>query len=279
MPTDPFPQWQLGLAEVSIDASYEDADSTLLGDERIFAAAAKLGFAGVEPFLSRDDLLSDIRRRRLRQLSQRRGLAIPSVVLPGHHYSGLADDDPRTAREAAEDVRRALSWAPELEFSSILIPFFAHTGQLEDPAEFERACNALQTLCPLAEEQGVVLLYEGMLPAARIRELARAVDSAAFGCYFDVGNTIFLGFDAPAEIRALGSLVRQVHLKDAVQPFRPCGLGAGDVDFEECGRALIEIGYVGWLVSETIARLPGQVAEDLDFISTVMLPLASGCGA
>jgi len=110
--------------------------------------------------------------------------------------------------------------------------------------------------------------------AERIRELAARVESAAFGCTFDLANPLRRGLDPPTEIRALGALVRRVHVKDTlVRPgdVRP---GRGRVDFAACAQALGEIGYDGWLTLETPRALPPLVARDLSFMRTVFPSLA-----
>ena len=98
----------------------------------------------------------------------------------------------------------------------------------------------------------MTLCYEGTLPAAEILSLAARVGSDAFGCYFDLANPLAKrGLDVPSEIRALGALVRRVHVKDTRVLSGDCRPGTGRVDFEECARALSEIGYDGWLTLET----------------------------
>ena len=129
------------------------------------------------------------------------------------------------------------------------IPFFVE-AELRDDAAFERAVAAFRALCPLAAERGVVLAYEGTLPAARVRALAERVGSPAFGCYFDLANLVVRGLDPPTEIRQLGDLICRVHVKDLRARKNDCHPGLGRVDFPECAAALAEIGYDGWLMVE-----------------------------
>jgi sugar phosphate isomerase/epimerase len=244
-------------------------DQVLSGYTEPFAAAARLGVGGVEVSLTREGLRS-AGREHLAELRSRRdatGLAIPSLVLGEHSDGGIADADPQVAEAATEDVRRALEWATELGATTLLIPFFAR-GHVESDAELDRCAAAFRALCPLAAQRGVILCYEGMLPAERIRLLAERVDSMAFGCYFDLGNPIERGLDPPTEIRTLGRLVRRVHVKDARGPDE-CPPGLGQVDFAECARALREIGYDDWLVLETPPAPAPLVARDLSFTRTV----------
>lgn len=245
-------------------------------DASTFAHARRLGFAGVDVDLRPGDLDSRERLHRLRAAQAATGLAIPSLVLGEHSArGGLGDADPTIAALAGRDVLLALDWAAELAADVILVPFFAR-GDLADDEAIDRAAAAFRPLCERAAERGVTLCYEGTLPADGVRRLADGIESPAFGCYFDLANATRIGLDGATEIRALGSLVRRVHVKDAgAQPgrIRP---GRGLVDFEECAEALREIGYDDWLVLETPPSLPELVGRDLSFVRSVFPELDGG---
>ena len=192
--------------------------STVLGgdgDADVFERARGLGFAGVEIVLGRAELRSRTPTRldALRRAKESSGLEIPHLVLGEHNSGGLADADLGVAEAAAQDVRDAIGWARELGAGAVLVPFFLR-GELRSDADVARAEAAFRALCPEAAACGVTLLYEGMLPAARVHRLAEGVGSEGFGCYFDLANPLGRGLDAATEIRALAELVRQVHVKD-----------------------------------------------------------------
>jgi sugar phosphate isomerase/epimerase len=245
-------------------------DSVLAPCAEPFRAAARLGFAGVEVDLRRAELRSPAAERlaELRRRKQETGLEIPSLVLGEHSDGGVADADPTVSEAAAEDVRQALAWASELGATALLVPFFSR-GELVSDDDLDRCASAFRVLCPLAAERGVTLLYEGTLPAERVRLLAERVDSLAFGCYFDLANAVGRGLDPATEIAALGRLVRRVHVKDALARPGDCPPGLGRVDFADCARALEQIGYDGWLVLETPPAPEPVVGRDLSFARSV----------
>jgi sugar phosphate isomerase/epimerase len=76
--------------------------------------------------------------------------------------------------------------------------------------------------------------------------------------------------DTATELRALGDLVKRVHLKDVRVRVGDCPPGLGRVDFAETARALDEIGYEGWIVLETPPGPPEVVGRDLAFARTVV---------
>ncbi len=230
-----------------------------------FARAARMGLAGVEVvWASEDTPRPEERVRRLQAARQASGLAIPSLMLADHNRGGIASADPEVARRAVEDVRTAIGIARELGARVVLVPFF-FAGELVGSRDMERAAAAFRLLCPEAERAGVQLAYEGTLPAEDIQTLAVQIASPAFGCYFDPGNAVWQGMDPDAEARALGALVRQVHLKDARIGPGDCRPGLGRVDWPLFARGLREGRYDGWLVLETPGGPLELVARDASF--------------
>jgi sugar phosphate isomerase/epimerase len=238
------------------------------GDAEAFERARWAGFTGVEVTPSREELASGKRLAAIRRALETTSLEVPSLVLDHHNLGGIGDADPTVAGRAADEVRAATVWAAELGAHAILVPFFARAELLGED-DFERAVAAFRALCPAAEAAGVSLLYEGTLPAHELLRLAGAVASPAFGCYFDTANLVLRALDPPTEIRALGDLIRQVHVKDVRAQKSDAHPGRGRVDFRECARALEEVGYEGWLVFETPAGPPPLAARDLSYVRYV----------
>lgn len=244
-------------------------DAVLRVDD-VVAEASRLGVAGLELTVTRSQLGSSDggELERLSARAAAASLEIHALVLGDHNHGGIASADASTAASAADEVRRAIRLAADVGAEVVLIPFFLE-AQLRTDDDVRRCGDAFAALCPAAAERGVTLCFEGLLPSDGIQALAARVASPAFGCYFDLANPLRRGLDPPTEIRALGPLVRRVHVKDML--LRPGDVrpGRGRVDFAECARALAEIGYDGWLTLETPTALPPLVARDLSFARTV----------
>ena len=245
-----------------------DAVVRAADDEKTFVRALRLGFAGIEVDLSRDDF-SNGRLDALRHAKAGTGLAVPSIVLGEHSdRGGISDADSLVAEQARDDVAQAIEWAAELGADVILLPFFGR-AELVDENDVERAVGAFRPLGEVAGERGVVLCYEGTLPATRIRRLADGIASRAFGCYFDLANPVARGLDSASEIRTLDELVQRVHFKDTRVSPGDCPPGLGRVDYAASFEALCEIGYDGWVVLETPPGPPELVGRDLAFARSV----------
>lgn len=243
-------------------------ESVLQGrtDEATFRRARRLGLSGIEAILTREQLraTSSPRLSSLQGCAARHAIEVTSVMLSEHNGGGIASADDATAAAARDDVLRAIDWCAELGAKIVLVPFF-FGGEIVTDEDFQRAVSGFRDLCPCAAVKSVTLCYEGTLPASRIRELAAAIGSPAFGCYFDLANVIWRGLDTPTEIRTLGDLIRMVHVKDTLAVPGDVHPGLGRVHFPESATALAEVGYDGWLVLETPPGPPELVARDISF--------------
>ena len=232
-------------------------------DAERFRTARELGFSGVEPVLSRSDLQdqSAARLAQLQQARQQTGLAIPSLCFGA--YQGLIAK-PKPTDTAVSEILTGIDWAGILGAKIVLVPFFFE-GELRTLEDFDSAVTGFKTLCTRAESLGVVVTYEGTYNAEMCRRLAVAIASPAFGVYFDLANVVWLGMDGPAEILALGQLIKQVHMKETFSGPGDCHPGQGRVDYAASAAALKRIGYDSWLVFETPAGNRAAIAKDIAF--------------
>ena len=242
-------------------------DYLLHGDEtQKFDEAKQLGLSGVEIFVTREQLRDPAQSRLLaiKQAAKLSGLSVPSMALGHLNAGGWSSSDKSVQDAATHDVQIAIAWAKELGIPTILLPFF-FDADAPDPAGFDRLVTHFRELCPVAARDGISLTYEGQFQAKRIIELAEHINQPNFGCYFDLANVVWLGMDTPSEIRELGSLIKQVHMKESKVGPGDARPGQGRVKYADSAIALKEIGYDAWLVLETPAGPFEQVAEDLAF--------------
>jgi len=217
----------------------------------LWEVAQRIGLDGVElGFGEANDLTSELgRRAATKREAEAAGLAIPSLMLGTLNQGGWSSDD-ETVRAAATDlVGRAIEAAADLCAGVVLVPFFFDAAPSTDD-QLARVVEGFRSVAPLAERAGVTLGYEGELPAAAVVDLLDQVRSPALGCYYDVGNALWLGHDPVAEIRLLAGRICQVHIKEFGTKLSDCLLGEGNVPLPECLDALTEVGFDGWCVLE-----------------------------
>lgn len=235
---------------------------------RCFDEAAKLGFDGVQLFVSPQGYLSlesdEDRARAIARRARDSGVALASLEIEPFSFS-LTDDDREVRRQGEDTVRRAMQLAAAMEAPGVLV-IPGYVGLPWDPGvkpvrydlAYDRLAESLKTLASTAEEYGLDILLENiwnmfLLSPLEMRTLIDDVESPNVGVLFDTGNIVQFGF--PEQwIRILGPRIREVHLKDfrrsvgTVSGF--VSLLEGDVNWAEVMLALDEIGYDGFLTAE-----------------------------
>lgn len=249
---------------------------------------ARLGFAGLQ--LSR--VLP--RGAELGRALDARGLRIAEV------YATLpcAADGPPS--DALEQGQAKIRDAVEVDADVLILSYHLSPGRVEhagradasDVAQlsdvgFRRAVDVLHTLAREAKRSGrSTVVYHPHVGTFvetpdEVDRLMRGTDPALLGLCLDTGHYTLGGGDAPSAIRRYADRLAHVHLKDvsasAMAALRGdpkmtfldalrarifTELGNGVLDVLALARALVDIGYSGWLMAEqdTTWRPPGESA-------------------
>ena len=222
----------------------------------VFEVAARLGFAGVELDWSERGQSFDCPA--IRERAAQSGVRICSLAAHFLNDGNLCNAD--AAPSAAEVIRRGVELCSELGADVLLVPFF---GRAEITDESEPALiEHLRVLSSYSQAAGVRLGVETARSGAQMQRVFAAVGSPFVGAYWDMANSLSLGYDNLAEIAALKGHLVQVHAKEWVGPHtgvRPMHypglnekpLGEGDVPLAATLGALKAAGYDGWIVLET----------------------------
>jgi sugar phosphate isomerase/epimerase len=146
----------------------------------------------------------------------------------------------------------------------LLCTFFkSHPDTPEKQASLLRV---LQDVAPRARELGVTIALETPLDARQLAALVHAAGLSNVGVYYDVGNSLYLGYDVPAEIALLGPLIRAMHIKDTATMLGDSHLGKGRLDLKASLASLAKIGYRGWLMLETPSGDEAALREDIEIL-------------
>ena len=221
-----------------------------------FAIGREAGFEGIEMQTVEDAAQA----AEILEASKKTGLRIHSVMNSDHWRFPLSSSDPavvtRSVAGMETSLRNAVLWGAD---TVLLVPAVVDATTSYQDAWTRSQRVIRERLLPLARELKVVIAVEEVWNKFLLSplEFARYVDefeSPWLKAYFDVGNVVFYGY--PQDwIRALGSRIVKVHLKD-FQLDRPNGrfawrnLGEGDIDWPEVRRALSDIGYNGYVTTE-----------------------------
>jgi sugar phosphate isomerase/epimerase len=241
----------------------------------VWEKVAALGLSGIEVGVRPEDVRGggEARAEELLDLQEASRLQIPSLCLGFHNDAGFVAQ-PERARECAQEITEALDLCQAVGAAVLLVPFFFKNDPKGNADKLAMTTSILTPLCAHAHSLGVTLCFEGTLSAEDLHGMSRRINSKGFGVYFDLANVVWVGMDGPQQIRALGKLIHQVHMKETkVGPgdVRP---GEGRVNYSESAKALTEIGYNGWLMLETPHGEPAYVAQDIEFTKR-FFPLSS----
>jgi L-ribulose-5-phosphate 3-epimerase len=206
------------------------------------------------------------------------GLVIMSVCGAQHWDKPLSDPDPKVREAGLEALKQTLRDAKRYGASSVLLVPAVVNKKVSYNDAYTRSQAEIRKAIPLAEELGVKIAIENVWNQFLLSplEAARYVDefnSPAVGWHFDVGNIINYGW--PEQwIRILGKRIQKLHIKEFSRELRDkqglwkgfdVKLLEGDDNWPAVMKALDEIGYSGWAMTE---QGGGDTPEGLQDLST-----------
>ena len=131
---------------------------------------------------------------------------------------------------------------------------------------YARSQANIRKILPDAERAGIKIAIEEVWNKFLLSptEFARYIDefeSPWVGAYFDVGNVVEYGF--PQDwIHELGKRILKVHIKEYAKEKRfGYPLGEGEIDWPAVRRALLDVGYEGWISAEVPGKGPAELKE------------------
>lgn len=224
-------------------------------------AQAKLaGFDGVEISAGGPadelDIAKPETRARYKAQMLATGLPISSIMMGLFNSCPLATDS-----RAVAWMKQSIDAAQDLKAKNILLAFFGKgdllAGSHLKEEDFKAAAQRIKVVAPYARDAGITLAIENYLSAEQNLRLLELINAASVRIYYDVYNTgKAKKYDSPAEIRALGSRLAQVHYKNG-----PNYLDEDKPYFAAVSAALRAVGYQGWITLETSAPSKNPVED------------------
>src|SRR5882757_156710 len=185
------------------------------------------------------------------------GVHIDSVMNMAHWDYPLSSSDPAVVDKSMDGMRtsfhNAKLWGSD---AVLLVPAVVNAGTSYRDA-WTRSQKQIRELLPLAEELKIVIAIEEVWNKFLLSPLEMATYISEFKspwvrAWFDVGNVVLYGY--PQDwIRALGSQIYKVHLKDFKRDknsYSWANLGDGDIDWRAVRAAFLDIGYNGSVIAE-----------------------------
>ncbi len=228
-------------------------------DPACFEVATRMGIDGVQLSFNTMDRQVHLQDPKIRQIyldaAKKHNIEIPSIAIGELNNIPLKGDDPRAEQWVSEciDVCKAMN------ARVILVPFFVDGVLKGDEKGTAVVVEKLKRLSPKAEKTGICLAIESTLSAEGHLDIINRVGSPAVKVYYDVSNSTRAGYDIFREIPVLGSKIAEFHAKDYDNLY-----GKGPIDFVKVRKAIDDIGYRGWVVSEG-GKMPLGLEESLQY--------------
>jgi hexulose-6-phosphate isomerase len=147
--------------------------------------------------------------------------------------------------------------------STILVVPLVDNSSLLDSNSVKIVENLFTDLIPEIIQNKLQIAFECDLNPEKLSEFIGKFDRNYFGINYDIGNSSSLGFNPTEEIKAYGSRIINVHVKDRKLNGATVPLGEGDADFLEIFRLLQEEKYQGNLILQTARSKEGKDTEVL----------------
>jgi hexulose-6-phosphate isomerase len=240
-------------------------DSTL---EHILEICRVASYDAVELVFKYDaDLDVDMSSSGLLEVRERctsAGVTITSVIALTRNRGSLLSPSAGDRQRYCASVVRALEIAEVLEAGAVLL----HPGQLVSSGTYDAAWHnmreCLTELAGEAEKRKTAIGLENvwnkiLLTPREAREFVDEVDSSWVGVYLDTANMMEYGYPEHW-IRALGTRIKRVHLKDYSRSKRSfANLLEGDTDWPTVMTELRNIQYDAGLIHEIAGNTEAMI--------------------
>ena len=251
----------------------KSADTTVLGK---FKAAKEAGYEGVEA-------QGGMNQQEVLDAYGQTGLKAASVCCHTHWKDTLTHNDAAVREKGLQGVLQTLRDAKAYGTDSILVVPGVVSEEVGYDVAWERSITQIKKAAPLAKELGVKISIENvwnnfiLSPIEAVKFLDEIGDPIV-GWHFDIGNVLRYGW--PEQwIKVLGKRINRLHIKEFSRKLMTekglrngfdVDLMEGDNNWPAIMKALDDVGYEGWAISEQgIKLLPGglkSLTERMDKI-------------
>jgi hexulose-6-phosphate isomerase len=231
-----------------------------------FRLAKDAGFHGVE--IGTVD--TDDESRNMKELADKYGLEIPSIMNSAHWQYPLSSPDPAVRAKSVDGMMKSLKSASIVGANTVLlVPAVVNPDVCYEDA-YVTSQKEIKELAKVAEELKVYIAIENvwnnfLLSPIEFVKYIDEIGSKYVAAYFDVGNILIYGFPQHW-IRSLGSRLVKVHVKGfRVGSKTFTYLLDSDINWTAVMQSFKDIGYNDYITAEmgTYSSFPDQTVYDI----------------
>lgn len=212
--------------------------------------------------LHENPLLTESGRVRIRELSGRHDVAIPSLTGDCFMQTPFWKSHGSERESLHQDFLAIGRACASIGIRTIVVPL-VDNGRPESAAEQDALSSFLKRQTRFLVDSGLRVAFESDLGPADLARFIEQFDPVAFGINYDIGNSAAMGFDSDEELSAYGSRVVNVHIKDRALRGTTVPLGTGNADFGRVFASLGRLGYTGNYILQTARAPNGDHAQVL----------------
>jgi len=239
---------------------YEKALSFDWDWEKKLGAVKELGYDFMEFSVDADHKdrldLTDKEISLIRDTSWRLNVPLNTLALTANRYYPLGSKNDEIREEGKLLVKKAVVLAVKLGIRIVQVAAYDVFDEEGDEDTDRLFIESMIECEPFAARAGVMLAFETMdQPYAgsveRCKRLVDIVGSPWVNIYADTGNIAAGGLDFTKDILTGARHIVAIHLKDGTPGVvRDIDFGTGIVDFDSDLKALRQIGYRGFFITE-----------------------------
>lgn len=224
--------------------------------------------------LRENPLMTDVGRLKIRTLSHKYGISIPSLTgdcfmqFPFWKTYGAA-------REILfADFKDIVFACSQVGIRMVIIPL-VDNGRLDNQDQEDILIDYLFGQQDFLSKNCLKVIFESDFAPDHFRRFIDRLPDSEFGINYDIGNSAALGFDPQEELGTYGHRVLNVHIKDRILGGATVPLGTGDADFDAVFEALARLDYSGNFILQTARATDGDhaglLAQYRDFTQAWMV--------
>lgn len=260
-----FPVWGSLAIEMAHDAGYDGIEICDGGGWLQPHPMNQGNFVEVERLMPNkirldDNPLSyDFIRDDYMEAAARTGMELTGIYLYFLNHQGFvsSDNESATGKDALETIKNAIIGAEKMGISTVSVPTKGMFGIIKN----KNALDKLEYAIKVGEEHGIKIVNSFDTILERELELLKLFEGKLKVDFNTIDPVCYYRTPAPEMIRTFGKEnIGRVKIKDLIadkegfithEGGKPCLIGQGDSDWMESVKALKEIGYEGWIFSDT----------------------------
>ena len=219
-----------------------------------FFLAHKLGLDLIEFIFDYDDfsqnpLFSNNGINSIKKITEESGVGVQTVCADFFMVQPIHSIDKNKSQESIEVLKNLVDFSSKLNVTDIVIPC-VDDSSFRNKKEIDVFVEKILELEILLEKLKINLCLETDLAPKNFLSLLNKFSSKNITVNYDIGNSVYKGFNFFEELNYFGKKITDVHIKDRTYRGNSVYLGKGDANFEGVFKSLKEFGYKGPLIMQ-----------------------------